>query len=91
MSELQERMRPHVRAALHAAGLVAERQVLYGHHVAGGRWLLPPAKLAMRYERDALPGSRNPWARQVILLAKRRNGAAQESKRPEYETYAGGT
>ena len=48
-----------------------EEQIFYGHFLAAGRLVLPRPETAQRMERDAAPGSRDPWARQILLLARR--------------------
>jgi SAM-dependent methyltransferase len=53
------------------AGFVLEEQIFYGHFLAAGRLVLPRPAAARRLERDATPGSRDPWARQILLLARR--------------------
>ncbi len=58
-------------ARLLQAGLVPERQVLYGVFLAGEAAVFPPAGTARRLERTVAPGTRSPWARQVVLLARR--------------------
>jgi SAM-dependent methyltransferase len=58
-------------AALRRAGLVPEREVLYGHFASGGRRIVPSPDTARRWERTVAPGSRTAWARQFLLIARR--------------------
>jgi SAM-dependent methyltransferase len=57
--------------ALRRAGLVPERQILYAHFVAAGSRIVPGAAAVRRRERTAPPGARDPWARQLLILARR--------------------
>jgi SAM-dependent methyltransferase len=59
-------------AALAAAGFVVERQIFYGHLLTAGRLAAPPRATARRLEHPAAPGAANRWARQILLLARRR-------------------
>lgn len=59
-------------AALRSAGLEPERQLLYGHFLGAGLATLPSPGAARRLEREVAPGQRSAWARQVLLLARRR-------------------
>ena len=56
---------------LRRAGFLLEAQVFYGHFLAAGRLVLPRPETARRMERATAPGSRDPWARQLLLLARR--------------------
>src|SRR6185503_4089613 len=58
-------------AALQGAGFLLEEQIFYGHFLASGRLVLPPPAAAARQERSAPPGARDPWARQILLVARR--------------------
>ncbi|HEY6323286.1 MAG TPA: methyltransferase domain-containing protein [Thermoanaerobaculia bacterium] len=57
--------------ALRRAGLVPERQILYAHFVAAGSRIVPGAAAARRRERTVPPGTRDSWARQLLILARR--------------------
>jgi SAM-dependent methyltransferase len=57
--------------ALRRAGLVPEREILYAHFLAAGSRIVPGAAAARRRERTAPPGARDPWARQLLILARR--------------------
>ncbi|HEY0554410.1 MAG TPA: class I SAM-dependent methyltransferase [Thermoanaerobaculia bacterium] len=57
--------------ALRQAGFVLEEQIFYGHFLAAGRLVLPHPEAAIRKEHAAAPGSQDPWARQILLLARR--------------------
>jgi SAM-dependent methyltransferase len=54
-------------AALSRAGLEPERQIVYGHFLGN----LPGPAAAKRLERAQPPGRRTPWARQVLLVARK--------------------
>jgi SAM-dependent methyltransferase len=56
---------------LRRCGFLPEEQVFYGHFLAAGRLVLPRPATALRRERAVPPGSRDPWARQLLLLARR--------------------
>jgi SAM-dependent methyltransferase len=56
---------------LQRSGFVLEEQIFYGHFLAAGRLVLPPPAAAARQERSAPPGARDPWARQILLVARR--------------------
>lgn len=58
-------------AALRQAGFTPERQIFYGHFLGGSRRILPSPAGARRLESIAAPGSRSPWARQILLVARR--------------------
>lgn len=57
--------------ALERSGFVVEEQIFYGHFLAAGRLVLPRPAAAARQERSAPPGARDPWARQILLVARR--------------------
>ena len=57
--------------ALQRAGFVVEEQIFYGHFLAAGRLVVPRPETAQRMERSAPPGARDPWARQILLVARR--------------------
>jgi SAM-dependent methyltransferase len=57
--------------ALRVAGFLPLRQILYGHFVGAGRFVLPSPGAARRLERDVPPGRRTAWARQILLVARR--------------------
>jgi SAM-dependent methyltransferase len=59
-------------AALRGAGFAIERQILYGHFLSGRRRILPAPATARRLERITPPGAASAWARQVLLIARRR-------------------
>jgi SAM-dependent methyltransferase len=61
-----------LKAALERAGLEPERQILYGHFLGTGRGTMPSPEAVRRLERPVAPGQRNAWARQVLLVARRR-------------------
>jgi len=48
-----------------------EEQIFYGHFLAAGRLAVPRPETARRMERSAPPGARDPWARQILLVARR--------------------
>lgn len=54
-------------AALSRAGLEPERQILYGHFVGN----LPGPAASKRLEGEQPPGRRSPWARQILLVARK--------------------
>jgi ubiquinone/menaquinone biosynthesis C-methylase UbiE len=58
-------------AGLRKSGFLPAAQIFYGHFLAAGRLVLPHPETFLRLERDAEPGSRDPWARQLLLLARR--------------------
>ncbi len=57
--------------ALRRSGFVVEEQLFYGHFLAAGRLVVPRPGSAQRRERSAPPGARDPWARQILLVARR--------------------
>ncbi|HVR11921.1 MAG TPA: hypothetical protein VMW75_28020, partial [Thermoanaerobaculia bacterium] len=59
-------------AALACAGFSPERQILYGHFLGAGRRIVPGPGAAQRLERSVPPGCRSAWARQLLLVARRR-------------------
>jgi SAM-dependent methyltransferase len=56
---------------LRRAGFLLEEQVFYGHFLAAGRFVLPRPETARGMERATASGSHDPWARQILLLARR--------------------
>jgi len=52
---------------LQRAGFLPDEQIFYGHFLAGGRLVLSRPEM----EHAAPPGSRDPWARQFLLVARR--------------------
>jgi SAM-dependent methyltransferase len=56
---------------LRRAGFLLEEQIFYGHFLAAGHLVWPRPETALRLERSAPPGARDPWARQLLLLARR--------------------
>ena len=54
-------------AALSRAGLEPERQILYGHFLGN----LPGPAASKRLEGEQPPGRRSPWARQILLVARK--------------------
>jgi SAM-dependent methyltransferase len=56
---------------LRRSGFLLEEQIFYGHFLAAGGLVLPPLATALRMERASPPSSRDPWARQLLLLARR--------------------
>jgi SAM-dependent methyltransferase len=59
-------------AALRRAAFEPERQILYGHFASAGRLVLPGPGAAQALERTVPPGRRSAWARQLLLVARRR-------------------
>lgn len=57
--------------SLQSSGFVVEEQLFYGHFLAAGRLVVPRPETARRRERSAPPGARDPWARQILLVARR--------------------
>ena len=53
------------------SGFLLEEQIFYGHFLAAGRLVLPQAGTILRREVSSSPGSREPWARYLLLLARR--------------------
>jgi SAM-dependent methyltransferase len=57
--------------ALQRSRFVVEEQIFYGHFLAAGWLVVPRPETALRMERSAPPGARDPWARQLLLVARR--------------------
>jgi SAM-dependent methyltransferase len=68
---------------LRTAGFIPETQIFYGHFLAAGRLVVPRPETAQRLERDATPGSRDPWARQILLLARRAPARGASGEAPQ--------